>query len=74
MAGKLKTTSQDQAAENASELTLFHMITEGDIKAKIDCQQQMISFIDTNSVSGNGQDAAKEAEYLDVIEELEAQN
>lgn len=52
------------------EETLFSMINEGSIKAKIDSKQEMISFIDTTSSTGKGNDD----EYLEVIEELEAQN
>ncbi len=50
------------------------MINEGQTKAKIDSQKEMISFIDTTSATVNAQDDAKEGEYLEVIEELEDQN
>lgn len=49
------------------------MITEGQIKAKINSQEQMISFIDTASISKANNDA-KETEYLEIIEELESQS
>jgi hypothetical protein len=50
------------------------MITEGQIKAKINSEQQTIAFIDTASAGNKASDDAKEAEYLEVIEELETQN
>jgi hypothetical protein len=43
------------------------MITEGQIKAKIDAKQQMISFIDT-SATQSGEEANT---YFSVVEELE---
>lgn len=48
------------------------MINEGQIKAKLNSQQKMISFIDTASVGVN--EDARESEYLEIIEELEQQN
>jgi hypothetical protein len=49
------------------------MINEGQVKAKINSKEQMISFIDTesNSISNDG---GKECEYLAIIEELESQS
>ena len=46
------------------------MITDQEIVAKIDSKQQMISFIDSSA----GGDHNQEAEYLEVVEELEKQN
>ena len=46
------------------EPTLFQMITEGQIKAKIDAKQQMISFIDT-SATQSGEEAST---YFSVVE------
>ena len=54
------------------EETLFQMVNEGQIKAKIDAKQKMIAFIE--SAQGESQDDDRESEYLEVIEELEAQN
>ncbi|CDW71172.1 UNKNOWN [Stylonychia lemnae] len=57
------------------EDTLFEMINQDESQAKIDSQKEMISFIDSTSMtSASQQDDAKEAEYLTVIEELENQN
>ena len=54
---------------------LFAMINEGKTQAKIDNKKEMISFIDTNSTQdGKIHEDSKEEEYLEVIEELEAQN
>lgn len=46
------------------------MISEGEIKAKIDSKQKMIAFIEVN----DEEDDEKVGEYLEVIEELETQN
>lgn len=46
------------------------MICDGEIKAKIDSKQKIISFIEVSV----DQDDEKENEYLEVIEELEQQN
>ena len=54
------------------EDTLFQMISEGQIKAKIDSKEQMISFIDTAS-QGHSEEA-RETEYLEIVEELEKQS
>jgi hypothetical protein len=48
------------------------MINADQSQAKIDSQKEMISFIDSNSVTSANQGDAKEAEYLTVIEELES--
>ena len=53
---------KDAAVPNL-EGTLLDMITDGQIQAKLDQKQSMISFID-----GAGSD------YLGVVEELESQN
>lgn len=50
------------------------MISEGQIKAKIDAKQQMISFIDDQKNTSGGGDQLANAEYLEVVEELERQN
>jgi hypothetical protein len=57
------------------EETLFHMANDGQIKAKINCEQQTIAFIDAASIgSKEEQDKAREGEYFEVISELEKQN
>ena len=48
------------------------MIKAGQIKAKIDSEKQMISFIDTSSTQQK--EDGKEDQYLEVIEQLESQN
>jgi hypothetical protein len=70
MMNSVKTLENPKMIED----TLFEMINEGQTKAKIDSKQQMISFIDTTSQTSKGHEDAREAEYLDVIEELEQQN
>ena len=55
------------------EQTFFKMIKSGEIKAKIDAEKQMISFIDTQSTNANSEEG-REQEYIDVIEVLESQN
>ena len=50
------------------------MITDGQIKAKINSEQQTIAFIDIASAGSKANEEAKESEYLEVIEELEQQN
>jgi DNA-binding TFAR19-related protein (PDSD5 family) len=55
--------------ENIEE-TLFNMISDGDIKAKIDSEKQMIAFIDTASQGTQGEEV-RDYEYIEVIEELE---
>ena len=47
------------------------MVNDGQIKAKINSEQQTIAFIDTASTGSKANDDARESEYLDVIEELE---
>ena len=44
------------------------MIKSGDIKANIDSEKQMISFIDTQSTNTRNEDEKKEQEYIEVIE------
>ena len=54
------------------------MISEGQIKAKIDSKQQTIAFIDSQSLGRTEgrkvDDTQYDQEYLSVIEELEEQN
>jgi len=50
------------------------MVNEGQIKAKINSEQQTIAFIDTASLQNKDSDDTKDIEYLEVIEELEQQN
>ena len=50
---------------------LTEMIADGQIEAKIDQKQKMISFVDKESEDTKG---AGNAEYLEVVEELERQN
>lgn len=49
------------------------MVSDGQIKAKINSEQKTIAFIDSVSQNGdqNGEQL-KEKEYFEVIEELEA--
>jgi hypothetical protein len=56
------------------EETLFQMVSDGQIKAKINSEQQTIAFTDTASTGSKANEEARESEYLEVIEELEGQN
>jgi 23S rRNA A2030 N6-methylase RlmJ len=57
---------------------LFQLISDGLIKAKLNAKEQMISFLDTtagtSSTVSTSEADAKEAEYLEIVEELEKQN
>jgi hypothetical protein len=57
---------------------LFQLISDGLIKAKLNAKEQMISFLDTTAGStssfSTSEADAKEAEYLEIVEELEKQN
>ena len=70
MMQSVKTLKSNQQIED----TLFDIINDGQAKAKIDSQQQMISFIDTTQGSGRNNEDGRESEYLEVVEELEHQN
>ena len=49
---------------NALEGTLFQMIADGQIKAKIDSKQKMISFLDASAT----QSGEESSTYLSVVE------
>ncbi len=62
---EIDTSTYLEGVPNANlEATVFGMITSGQVKAKLDAKQAMISFIDA------GQDST----YLPLVEELEQQN
>jgi len=69
----LKTSEIDTSTYNKNVLqptlehTLFDMITSGQVQAKLDERQAMISFIE----SSNSQSSS---DYLSVVEAIEAQN
>eukprot|EP00347_Sterkiella_histriomuscorum_P002309 403368654 len=71
---EMKNAVRELQDQNHIEQTLFEMINNDQIHAKIDSEKAMITFIDTTSQSTGGIDESKENEYLAVIEELEQQN
>lgn len=68
---EIDTSTYLESAPKANlEGTVFTMITSGQLKAKLDSKQQMISFLDASPEKQDSDAAA----YLPLVEELESQN